>query len=159
MIRQGVSQLTIVRFAPRIFAASFAAALLNWISDCACLVASILAVSGHVPWRGVLVAYAVAQLAATLPITPGGIGVVEGTLSLLLAAYGMPTETAVAAVLLYRIISFWALVPIGWATIGGFVLLQHRGLARAAWIPTRRAATSLPASSLAPPSAPETHIR
>jgi hypothetical protein len=35
------------------------------------------------------------QLAAALPITPGGIGVVEGTLSVLLIAYHMPVATAV----------------------------------------------------------------
>jgi uncharacterized membrane protein YbhN (UPF0104 family) len=68
----------------------------------------------------------VAQIAENLPITPGGIGVVEGTLSLLLVAYGMPTDTAVAAVLLYRIISFWVLVPVGWLTAGGLVVVQRR---------------------------------
>jgi uncharacterized membrane protein YbhN (UPF0104 family) len=65
------------------------------------LVFSILAVGGHLPWQGVLAAYGVTQLAAALPITPGGIGVVEGTLSMLLIAYHMPAATAVAAVILY----------------------------------------------------------
>lgn len=42
---------------------------------------------------------------------PGGLGVVEGGLSILLIAYGMPTDGALAGVLLYRIVSFWAIVP------------------------------------------------
>jgi putative heme transporter len=102
------------------------AAILNWIFDCGCLICSILAVGGHVPWQGVLAAYGLTQLAAVLPITPGGIGVVEGTLSLLLISYHVPAATAVAAVLLYRILSFWILVAFGWATVGGLVALQRR---------------------------------
>jgi len=61
---------------------------------------AILAVGGHVPWQGVLAAYGLTQLAGALPITPGGIGVIEGTLSVLLIAYHMPSATAIAAVLL-----------------------------------------------------------
>ena len=48
-----------------------------WLESCACLVACILAVHGHVPWRGILVAYALTQVLASIPLTPGGIGVVE----------------------------------------------------------------------------------
>jgi putative heme transporter len=101
--------------APRVLLAAFAAALGNWVTDCACLVASILAVGGHVPWSAVLVIYGVGQIAENLPITPGGVGVVEGTLSVLLVGYGMHPTTAVAAVLVYRIISFWIQLPIGLA--------------------------------------------
>jgi putative heme transporter len=107
-------QLSEVRIAPLVLLRCIAAALLNWIYDCAALVLSILAVGGHVPWQGVLAAYALTQISAALPITPGGVGVVEGTLSLMLIACHMPAATAIAAVLLYRIISFWLLVPIGW---------------------------------------------
>jgi len=125
-VRRQLAEPGEVRCSHRILAGSFVAALLNWLTDCACLVAAILAVSGHVPWRGLLVIYALTQVAENLPITPGGIGVVEGALSLLLVAYGMPADTAVAAVLLYRIISFWVLVPIGWLAAGGLMLRDRR---------------------------------
>jgi uncharacterized membrane protein YbhN (UPF0104 family) len=118
-------------FPRRSLASAVAAATSNWLLDCGCLVLSILAVAGHVPWQGVLVTYAVGQLAQQLPITPGGIGVVEGTLTLLLVAYGMHTSTALAAVLLYRIISFWTLVPAGWA-VAAAVVWGHRRQDRAA---------------------------
>ncbi|MBV9311067.1 MAG: flippase-like domain-containing protein, partial [Solirubrobacterales bacterium] len=49
------------------------------------------------------------------------IGVVEGTLSLMLIACHMPAATAIAAVVLYRIISFWLLVPIGWGAVVSLV--------------------------------------
>ncbi len=106
---------------------------MNWVFDCACLVFSILAVGGHVPWQGVLAAYGLTQLAAALPITPGGIGVVEGTLSVLLIAYHMPAATAIAAVMLYRAISFWILVPVGWGAVGVLAAMHRHGRADGAW--------------------------
>ncbi len=44
----------------------------------------------------------------------------------LLVAYGMPTGTAVAVVLLYRIISFWIFVPVGWVIAGALLVLQRK---------------------------------
>jgi uncharacterized protein (TIRG00374 family) len=90
-------------------------ALGNWVWDCGCLVAAFLAVGAPVPWRALLLAYGAAQLAANLPITPGGLGVVEGSLTIALVAYGGAEASTVAAVLLYRLIAFWALLPAGWA--------------------------------------------
>lgn len=89
-------------------------ALANWVLDVFCLMAAFAAVGAPVPWRALLLAYAAAQLAANLPITPGGLGVVEGSLIIGLVAFGGSQESTVAAVLLYRLISFWALLAIGW---------------------------------------------
>ncbi len=100
------------------WAVSFGFSLANWVYDCACLVFCMLALGIAVPWRGLLVAYCLAQVSASLPLTPGGIGIVEGSMSLALIAYGLRAKDAVAVVLLYRIISFWALVPIGWGAWG-----------------------------------------
>jgi uncharacterized membrane protein YbhN (UPF0104 family) len=86
--------------------------LLYWISDMACLAIAFLAVGTALPWQGLLIAYAAGQLAALLPITPGGLGVTEGSMAIALAAYGA-TATAVAAVLLYRLITYWAILPAG----------------------------------------------
>jgi uncharacterized protein (TIRG00374 family) len=105
---------------------AFGLASANWLANLGCLVAAIAAVRGHVPWRGILVAYGLAQVAAVLPLTPGGLAVVEGSLAALLVAYGMPAPAAVAATLLYRVIGFWALVPIGWTF---YAALSHRSLA------------------------------
>lgn len=93
-------------------AVSFAVA--NWTLDVGCLISAFMAVGAPVPWRALLLAYAAAQLAANLPITPGGLGVVEGSLIIGLVAYGGGQESTVAAVLLYRLLSFWALLPLGW---------------------------------------------
>ena len=95
-------------------AAAFAMA--NWLFDAACLVVAFVAVGANVPWRALFLAYAAAQLAINLPITPGGLGVVEGSLTIALVAYGGGKAETVAAVLLYRLISFWALLPVGWTS-------------------------------------------
>jgi uncharacterized protein (TIRG00374 family) len=95
----------------------------NWGFDCACLVLAFVALDTAIPWRGLLLAYGGGQLAANLPITPGGLGVVEGSLTIGLVYYGGRDATTVAAVLLYRIMSFWALLPLGWA---GWLALRVR---------------------------------
>lgn len=115
-----------VRPRPLDWAGSFVLALLNWAYDAATLAFAMLALGVAIPWRGWLVAYVVAQVTASFPITPGGIGVVEGSLSVALIAYGVPTHEAVASVLLYRIFSFWGTVPIGWAAWGALELRQRR---------------------------------
>jgi uncharacterized membrane protein YbhN (UPF0104 family) len=93
---------------------AFGLAAANWIWDAASLTASLLALHVHVPWADIIFIYSLTQVAASLPITPGGLGVVEGSLALLLSAYGVPAAGALAGTLLYRIISFWGLVFIGW---------------------------------------------
>jgi len=105
-------------------AASMAA--LNWLFDLGCLALAFEAVDANLPWRGLLLAYAAAQLATNLPITPGGLGVVEGSLTVALVAFGGAQATTVAAVLVYRVLSFWLILPIGWGTLG-ILTLSHRG--------------------------------
>jgi len=98
----------------------------NWVADCTCLLASFLAVGAAVPARALLLAYGAAQVAANLPITPGGLGVVEGSLTVALVAFGGSTSATVAAVLLYRLMSFWVLLPLGWTAWGGLTLAARR---------------------------------
>lgn len=103
----------------------------NWMLDLACLVCAFGAVDAPVPWRALLLAYGAAQLAANLPITPGGLGVVEGSLTIGLVAYGGSQTASVAAVLVYRMVSFWGLVALGWAVAAGLALIRRRAAAAA----------------------------
>jgi len=58
------------------------------------------------------VAYAAANVASAIPLTPGGLGVVEVTLVAVTVGFGAPRSTAVLAVLGYRIVNYWLpLVP------------------------------------------------
>ncbi|MCW2910088.1 MAG: hypothetical protein JWL68_4877 [Actinomycetia bacterium] len=53
------------------------------------------------------VAYAAANIASAIPITPGGLGVIEVTLVAVTVGFGAPRPTAVLAVLGYRIVNYW----------------------------------------------------
>ncbi len=100
---------------------------LNWLLDCACFAMMFLAIHAPIPWKGLLLAYGAGQLAATLPITPGGLGVVEGSITVALVAFGGAETSTAYAVLLYRIISFWFILLIGWLFIGQMALQVRRG--------------------------------
>ena len=128
VVHKTVSELGLVRPGALGWAEAFGLAMANWLCDCLCLLACTEALGVPVPWRGLLVIYGLTQVAASLPVTPGGIGVVEGSMTALLIAYGTPATSAVAVVLLYRIVSFWALAPIGWSAWGGLEIALRGGL-------------------------------
>jgi uncharacterized membrane protein YbhN (UPF0104 family) len=52
--------------------------------------------------------------------------VVEGSLTIALVAFGGSETSTVAAVLLYRILSFWIVLPIGWGTWAALVWSDRR---------------------------------
>lgn len=121
------SRLAEVKLTWRDALVSLAAGLGDWAFDCLALVCSFLAVGAVVPWRGLLLAYGAGMLAANLPITPGGLGVVEGSLTVALVAFGGAELSTVAAVLTYRIVSFWGYLPVGWAAWGVLAVAERRG--------------------------------
>jgi pimeloyl-ACP methyl ester carboxylesterase len=92
-------------------------ALANWLADAAVLAVSIRATGATVPWHDLLLVYGVGIAAQSLNITPGGLGVTEGSLSLALVATGLGTRQALAAVLLYRLASFWLVALTGWLVV------------------------------------------
>jgi putative heme transporter len=99
----------------------------NWLLDCACFAMMFLAVGSSIPWKGLLLAYGAGQLAATLPITPGGLGAVEGSITIALVAFGGSQVTTVDAVLMYRFISFWLILVVGWVLWGELALEVRKG--------------------------------
>ncbi len=91
----------------------FFMATLNWVANIACLALALMAVRSPVPWSGLILAWSVAVGAASFGITPGGLGLVEAALAGALVAAGVHTPQAVAAVLVYRLISFWLVDALG----------------------------------------------
>jgi uncharacterized membrane protein YbhN (UPF0104 family) len=87
---------------------------LNWLFDAAVLFAALAAMGETIPVRGVVVAYSLGQLVSAIPILPGGGGTIEATMSAGLILAGGTSAAVIAAVLLYRIVSAWGLVPLGW---------------------------------------------
>ncbi len=71
----------------------------------------------------VLLAYAAAGIIALFPITPGGLGVVEASLSALLILAGVHPGDAFLATLAYRVASYW--LPL-FAGPPAYLLFRHR---------------------------------
>lgn len=94
----------------------------NWLLDASSLWAFVRAFDHSLGLVGLLVAYGLANVAAALPITPGGLGVVEGVLVPTLVAFGTPADIAVLAVVAYRLVSFWVPIPVGFRELCAAVL-------------------------------------
>jgi uncharacterized protein (TIRG00374 family) len=90
-----------------------ALSLANWTMDVFCLVASFEVLGRPIPWHAVLFAYAVAQVAGSLAPVPGGIGFVEGGMVGAFALVGSPAGDALAATIVYRAITCWAVAAVG----------------------------------------------
>lgn len=89
--------------------------------------ALFLVAVGHPPPLGpFLIASGVATVVGTLPLTPSGLGLVEGALIGLFIGFGTPPAAAVAAVLGYRLVDFWLPLPVGAASYATVVLARRR---------------------------------
>jgi glycosyltransferase 2 family protein len=89
-----------------------------------CLVASVKAVNGHVALVAVAVVYLTGSAIGSAVPTPGGLGAVEAALTAGLTAAGLAGGTAFSAVILFRLLTFWLPVPVGW---GALNFLQRKG--------------------------------
>jgi uncharacterized protein (TIRG00374 family) len=76
--------------------------------DYLCLLAALRATGSQPRPSLVLVAYAAAGIVAMIPATPGGLGLVEASLTGLLVLAQVDSSQAVLATLTYRLASYWA---------------------------------------------------
>ncbi len=88
-------------------------AALNWLLDAASLWLFVFAFGHTVSPVDLLVAYGLANILAVIPVTPGGLGVVEGVLIPTLVGFGTPAGIATLGVLSYRLVNFWLPIPLG----------------------------------------------
>lgn len=85
----------------------------NWLCDAASLWVFLIAF-GHVVFPiDLLVAYGLANILAAIPVTPGGLGVVETVCAGSLVGFGVPGRVAAVAVLTWRLVNFWLPIPMG----------------------------------------------
>jgi uncharacterized protein (TIRG00374 family) len=85
----------------------------NWLLDAAALWVFLRAFGTTLNPINLIVAYGVTGVLAAIPITPGGLGVVETALPSLLVTFGAPASTAGVAVLAWRLVQFWMPIPLG----------------------------------------------
>ena len=75
-------------------------------------------------FTSIALVYLVGSVVSSVAPTPGGIGAVEATLIAGLTSAGMTSTTAIAAVILFRLATFWIPLLPGW---GALLMLQRSG--------------------------------
>ena len=85
----------------------------NWLLDASSLFVFVGAFGHWVNPDGLLVSYALANVLAAIPLTPGGLGVVEATLTSTLVGFNTPRAIALLGVISYRLVNFWLPIPVG----------------------------------------------
>jgi uncharacterized membrane protein YbhN (UPF0104 family) len=99
---------------------ALAAAMANWLTDLICLAAAARAFHLPVSLVEIGAIYLTVQIVRQIPLTPGGIGVIEVSLLAGLVSAGAAEAPATAAVLVYRLLSCWLILPVG--LLGALVL-------------------------------------
>jgi uncharacterized membrane protein YbhN (UPF0104 family) len=89
-------------------------ALANWLLDAAALWVFLRAFGGTMHLDGLIVAFGLANVMSVIPITPGGLGIVEGIYIPTLVAFGLTRSNATVGVLAYRVVQFWLPILVGW---------------------------------------------
>jgi uncharacterized protein (TIRG00374 family) len=75
------------------------------------------AFGGQLPFVQVGAVYLGSHLVASAAPVPGGLGALEAALVAGLSALGMPVGAAASAVLIYRLLTYWLTVPVGWLSL------------------------------------------
>jgi uncharacterized protein (TIRG00374 family) len=93
-----------------------AASILSCLAYGISLTGAIAAFGYTPPFIGILLAYLISVAVSTISPTPGGLGAMEMSLTAALSWQGLPAGSAIAAVLTFRLITFWMPIPLGgWA--------------------------------------------
>ena len=114
---QVVPRLLEVAQHPRKLALGIGGALLLSTAYILCLAACVAAFGRSVPIVSIAVVYLTGIAVGSILPTPGGIGGVEAALTAGLTAAGLPGVVAVSSVLLFRLLTFWLPVPVGWVAL------------------------------------------
>lgn len=86
----------------------------NWALDAVSLWVFLRAFGGHIGVDGLVVAFGLANVFSVVPITPGGLGLVEGIYIPMLVGFGLTKPTATVGVLSYRVAQYWMPIMVGW---------------------------------------------
>lgn len=89
-------------------------AALNWILDAMSLWVFLRAFGGTVGIDGLIISFGLANVFSVIPITPGGLGLVEGIYIPSLVGFGLAKQTATVGVIAYRVAQYWLPILVGW---------------------------------------------
>jgi uncharacterized membrane protein YbhN (UPF0104 family) len=111
---------------PARWASSLTYAALNWLTDLLCFAAATRALGLPIGVTTLAGIYLGVQIIRQIPVTPGGIGLIETAFIAGLTAAGSTAAAAAAAVLLYRLFACWLLIPVG--GVAGLVIRREPAL-------------------------------
>ncbi len=112
-IREASNTLKMLGRDKRILFWSLTWASLNWLLDAASLWCFVAAFGHLMNPVELFAAYGIANIAGALPITPGGLGVVDSAAPLLLVGFGITRSVATLGVIGWRLVNFWLPIPTG----------------------------------------------
>jgi uncharacterized protein (TIRG00374 family) len=87
-----------------------------WILDAASLWSFLASLGRFVDPFELFAAYGIANVLAVIPITPGGLGIIEASVGGLLVSFGVTASVATYAVLGWRLFNYWLPIPVGAGT-------------------------------------------
>ena len=85
----------------------------NWILDAAALWVFLRAFGASTDIDALIVAFGLVNVLAVIPITPGGLGIIDGGLPLALVGFGLTKATALLGVATYRLAQFFFPIVLG----------------------------------------------
>jgi uncharacterized protein (TIRG00374 family) len=103
-------------------------ASLNWLLDAASLWCFVAAFGSFVNPAELFAAYGIANVLGVVPVTPGGLGVIDSTAPLLLVSFGVTRSVATLGVLAWRLVNFWLPIPAGAAAYVSLKVPRGAGL-------------------------------
>ena len=98
---------------PRLLTRAVGWALANWLLDMASLWVFLAAFGHRAGLDGLVISYGIANVLAAIPVTPGGLGVIETVLTATLVGVGTSRAVALLGVVSYRLVNFWLPIPLG----------------------------------------------
>jgi putative heme transporter len=85
----------------------------NWLLDAAALWVFLRAFGASTDFDALMVAFGLVNVLAVVPITPGGLGIIDGGLPLALVGFGLTRSTAVLGTATYRLAQFFFPILLG----------------------------------------------
>ena len=126
VVRQIGARLRVLGSDRALLRRSVAWATANWLLDATSLWCFVAAFGRFVNPVDLFVAYGVGNELAAIPLTPGGLGLVDAAVPFALVGFGLNKGLASLAVIGWRLVNFWLPIPVG---AGMYVSLRvERGL-------------------------------
>lgn len=97
----------------RNFVWAILAGLVYWLGDILCFFFVFLSFGYFIHFGVLMFGYGIGSLAGMASFIPGGLGVTEGSMGLILAGLGTPSALALVSILVFRFFSFWIWIPVG----------------------------------------------